>query len=95
MPESFLVTVVPCTVPHSAEYGTTYVIADGPWPGMAEMRRLSENGCAPRLRYVASRREEVGLMQLIPLEQDWPRNRTAYCLAVAWNGGKLVGHVLK
>lgn len=95
MPESFMVTVVPCTVPHSAEYGSMYVIADGPWPGTAEIRRLAENGCGPRMRYVASRREEVGFLSLMPLEQEWPKYRTAYCLAVAGNGGKLVGRVLK
>ncbi|MEU4223733.1 hypothetical protein AB0F17_05520 [Nonomuraea sp. NPDC026600] len=95
MPTSFMVTVVRCTVPHAAEFATTYVIPDGPWPGSGEVQGLAAAGCGPRMRYVASRRGEVGAAVLVPAEADWPRYRTAYCLAVPFDGGKLVGRVIK
>ncbi|TMR97165.1 hypothetical protein [Nonomuraea basaltis] len=94
MPESVMVTVVPCAVPHAAEFATTYVIPEGPWPGVAELGRLAEDGCGPRMRYVPSRKDEVGVVGLVPREEDWPRNRTAYCLAIPPDGGKLVGRVI-
>ncbi|MFI7107434.1 hypothetical protein ACIBK9_14065 [Nonomuraea sp. NPDC050227] len=31
-PQTYLVTVVPCHVPHSAECATTYVLPQGPYP---------------------------------------------------------------
>lgn len=34
LPDDFMVTVVPCDRPHVAEFATTYVIPDGPFPGM-------------------------------------------------------------
>ncbi|MBT2231496.1 hypothetical protein [Nonomuraea sp. NEAU-A123] len=95
MPDSFIVTVVGCSVPHAAEFATTYVIPDGPWPGFAEMEKLAVAGCGPRMRYVASRMGEVGAAVLVPAEADWPRFRTAYCLAAPFDGGKLVGRVIK
>ncbi|MBF8185720.1 septum formation family protein [Nonomuraea sp. K274] len=95
MPADFVVTVVSCDVPHAAEFATTYVLRQGPWPGVEEMRTLIEQGCGPRMRYVESRRAEVGVTGLVPLESDWPRHRTVYCLAVPVGGGKLVGRVIK
>jgi hypothetical protein len=94
MPVDFMVTVVPCTVPHAAEFATIYVVPEGPWPGNAELRRLSENGCEPRMRYVPARKAEVGVVGVVPAEEDWPRYRTTYCLAVALDGRQLVGRVI-
>lgn len=94
MPVDAIVTVVPCTEPHTAEFATTYVVPDGPWPGMAEVERLAMSGCEPRMRYVPSRRGEVGVTGLFPVEESWPRHRTAFCMAVALDGGKLVGRVI-
>ncbi|MGP3964405.1 hypothetical protein ACTWPT_51440 [Nonomuraea sp. 3N208] len=94
LPVDLIVTVVPCTVPHSAEFATTYVVPEGPWPGVAEVRRLSRNGCRPMMRYVPSRRDEVGIGVLAPAAEDWPRSRTSYCLAVPLDGGKLAGRVI-
>lgn len=94
MPTDFMITVVPCTVPHAAEFATTYVVPDGPWPGAVALIQLGQEGCEPRMRYVPSRREEVDVVALPPAEEDWPRYRTAYCLAIALDGQKLVGRVI-
>ncbi|TMR22373.1 hypothetical protein ETD86_11785 [Nonomuraea turkmeniaca] len=93
-PEDFAVTVVPCTVPHAAEFATTYVVPDGPWPGMKELGRVTQSGCGPRMRYVPERKDEVKVAGLVPSEEDWPKRRTVYCLAVPAAGGKLVGRVI-
>jgi hypothetical protein len=94
MPVDFTVTVVSCTVPHAAEFATTYVVPDGPWPGVTELGRLARNGCEPMMRYVPSRKDGLGVAALVPGEEDWPRYRTTYCLAVPLDGGKLVGRVI-
>ncbi|GAA2284568.1 hypothetical protein GCM10010149_32570 [Nonomuraea roseoviolacea subsp. roseoviolacea] len=94
LPETFAVTVVPCDVPHSAEFATTYILAEGPWPG-ADMNRLMENGCLPRMRIKESKRDVIGLWGLGPGEQDWPRYRTVYCLAAPVDGRKMTGRVVK
>ncbi|MEU6796428.1 hypothetical protein ABZ907_32445 [Nonomuraea wenchangensis] len=94
MPESFVVTVVSCSEPHAAEYATTYVVPDQPWPGKEALALLAREGCAPRMRYVPERRAELTVAALVPEEADWPRYRTAYCLAVRADGGELVGRVI-
>ncbi|MEW9551035.1 septum formation family protein [Nonomuraea sp. NPDC050783] len=94
LPENFTVTVVSCSVPHSAEFATTYVLPDQPWPGLRELDRLAREGCAPRMRYVPARRSGLTVIGLVPAEGDWPRQRTAYCLAIPLDGGKLVGRVI-
>ncbi|MEV4013529.1 hypothetical protein AB0J35_23800 [Nonomuraea angiospora] len=95
MPVDFMVTVVPCDRPHVAEFATTYVIADGPWPGTGDMRRLTENGCTPRMRIMKERKDEVLVSGLVPTIEGWPRYRTIYCLAVAPQGEHLVGRVIE
>ncbi len=94
LPETFTVTVVPCDVPHSAEFATTYVLPEGPYPG-AEMTRLMEVGCLPRMRIEDSKRDEMGLWGLWPAQEDWPRTRTVYCLAAPLDGRKITGRVVK
>ncbi|MEV0203239.1 hypothetical protein [Nonomuraea sp. NPDC050691] len=94
MPTNFMVTVVACDVPHSAEFATTYVLADGPWPG-ADMDRLVDDGCSPRMRVKESERDVVGLLGLTPAQADWPRHRTVYCLAVPLDGEKITERVIK
>ncbi|QYC41464.1 hypothetical protein Nocox_19275 [Nonomuraea coxensis DSM 45129] len=94
MPESFAVTLVSCSEPHAAEYATTYVVPDQPWPGQEALDLLAREGCAPRMRYVPERRAEVTVAVLVPDEASWPRHRTAYCLAVPADGGELVGRVI-
>ncbi|MBN6051112.1 hypothetical protein JYK22_04120, partial [Nonomuraea sp. RK-328] len=93
LPENFMVTVVPCDVPHSAEFATTYVLPEGPWPG-ADMTRLMENGCFPRMRIKESKRDLIGLWGLGPAEADWPRYRTVYCLAMPLDGQKIAKRVV-
>lgn len=95
MPASFMVTVVPCTVPHAAEFATTYVLPASPWPGFAEVAGLAVKGCGPKMRYAESKTGEAGVSALIPVETDWPRYRTAYCLAIPFGREKLVGRVIK
>ncbi len=94
LPQTFMVTVVPCHVPHSAEFATTYVLPEGPWPG-SDMTRLMENGCFPRMRIKESKRDVIGLWGLGPGPDDWPRYRTSYCLAVPLDGQKTTGRVVK
>ncbi|MDA0631954.1 hypothetical protein OUY22_00880 [Nonomuraea sp. MCN248] len=92
LPETFVTTVIPCDVPHSAEYATTYVLPDGPYPD-ADMRRLTENGCLPRMR--VKKPEQVGLWALAPLREGWPRHRTVYCFAVPLDGQRTTGRMVK
>lgn len=94
LPENFLVTVVPCGMPHSAEYAASYVLPDGPYPG-ADLARLMENGCFPRMRIKESKKADIGLYALWPAPDDWPRYRTGYCLAVPLDGKKTTGRVVK
>ncbi|GAA1681368.1 hypothetical protein GCM10009733_092550 [Nonomuraea maheshkhaliensis] len=95
LPETSLVTVVPCDRPHVAEFATTYVIPDGPFPGAGDMQRLAEFGCTPRMRLVEKRKDEVIVSGLVPSEANWPRHRTIYCLAIAASrGSSLVGRVI-
>ncbi len=94
MPQSFVVTLMSCSEPHAAEYATTYVVPDQPWPGEEALGALAREGCAPRMRYVPERRSGLTVAALVPEEADWPRHRTAYCLAVRADGGQLVGRVI-
>ncbi|GGT33865.1 hypothetical protein GCM10010176_093070 [Nonomuraea spiralis] len=94
LPQTSLVTVVPCRVPHSAEFATTYVLPQGPYPG-ADMTRLAENGCLPRMRIKKSKRDEIGIAWLGPAFEDWPRYRTVYCLAVPMDGKKTTGRLVE
>ncbi|MEU6714546.1 hypothetical protein ABZ897_24020 [Nonomuraea sp. NPDC046802] len=95
MPTDFSVTVVPCDQPHAAEFATTYIAPRGPYPGEVALDRLVQEECTPLMRYVPSRKDEVTVYGLIPLESDWPRYRALYCLAVPADGGPLVGRVIK
>ncbi|MFG6194484.1 hypothetical protein [Nonomuraea sp. JJY05] len=96
LPDDFMVTVVPCDRPHVAEFATIYVIPDGPFPGMGDMQRLTENGCTPRMRLVEKRKDEVIVSGLVPSAKDRPRYRTIYCLAIAADqGSSLVGRVVQ
>ncbi|GAA4534566.1 hypothetical protein GCM10023096_81870 [Nonomuraea ferruginea] len=81
-------------MPHSAEFATTYVLPEGPYPG-AEMTRLMEDGCLPRMRIEDSKRDEMGLWGIWPAQEDWPRARTVYCLAAPLDGRKITGRVVK
>ncbi|MFI7465969.1 hypothetical protein [Nonomuraea sp. NPDC049646] len=94
LPQTYLVTVVPCHVPHSAEFATTYVLPQGPYPE-ADMARLAENGCLPRMRVKKPKKDEIGLAWLAPAPGDWPRYRTVYCLAVRVDGRKATGRVVE
>ncbi|MCK2219378.1 hypothetical protein MF672_037115 [Actinomadura sp. ATCC 31491] len=94
LPVDFAVTVVSCSVPHAAEYATSYVVPEQPWPGEETVSLLAREGCAPLMRYVPSRRPGLDVVAIIPAQGDWPRYRTAYCLAVAADGGDLVGRVI-
>jgi hypothetical protein len=94
LPQTFLVTVVPCDVPHSAEFATTYVLPEGPYPG-ADMTRLMENGCSPRMRIKESKSDETSLWALGPTSVDWPGHRTVYCMAIPVDGQRTTGRVIK
>ncbi|MEU8103008.1 hypothetical protein AB0C18_04700 [Nonomuraea muscovyensis] len=94
LPRDLIATLVSCEMPHAAEYAFIYVLPEGPWPGEAAAMRRAVDWCGPRLRVKASRRQEVRAGALLPLEREWPAQRTAYCLAVP-RGGELVGRVLK
>ena len=94
LPQTFMATVVPCKVPHSAEFAATYVLPEGPYPG-TDMRRLMENGCPPRMRIKGPKRDVVGLWGLIPSLEDWPRYRTMYCMVVPLDGKKMTGRVIE
>ncbi len=94
IPETYEVTVVPCAEPHMAEFATTYVLPDGPYPG-ADMRRLAENGCLPRMRIKDGKRDAVALLGIGPTAAGWPLNRTMYCLAISVDGEKTTGRVVK
>lgn len=87
-------TVVPCETPHSAEFATRYVLPDGAYPG-ADMARLMKNGCLPRMRIKESRRAEAGMVGIGPAPDEWPRYRSAYCLAVPMDGQRMTGRVVK
>ncbi|MGN9789031.1 hypothetical protein ACTMTF_47085 [Nonomuraea sp. ZG12] len=94
IPQNFEVTVVPCDVPHVAEFAATYVLPDGPFPG-ADMRRLVENGCLPRMRIKDDKRDAVALLGFGPTAADWPRYRTVYCLAMSVDWERTTGRVVK
>ncbi|MFG3440047.1 hypothetical protein ACGF0J_22590 [Nonomuraea sp. NPDC047897] len=93
LPRDLIATLVSCEMPHAAEYASIYVLPEGPWPGEAAARLQTLGWCGPRLRVKASRRQEVRAGALLPLEHEWPAQRTAYCLAVP-RAGELVGRVL-
>ncbi|MER6944980.1 hypothetical protein ABT294_13235 [Nonomuraea sp. NPDC000554] len=95
MPQEAIVTVVPCGTPHSAEFATVYVLPQGDYPAVNEMRRLAENGCWPRMRIKESKRDRIGVTWLGPDEASWPRSRTVYCFAAPYDGRKLAGRVVK
>ncbi|MFI7443829.1 hypothetical protein [Nonomuraea indica] len=94
LPHDLVATLVSCEMPHAAEYASIYVLPEGPWPGEAAARRGALDWCGPRLRVRESRRDDVKAGVLLPLEHEWPAQRTAYCLAVP-REGELVGRVLK
>ncbi|MEU8321801.1 hypothetical protein AB0C33_25900 [Nonomuraea sp. NPDC048881] len=94
IPDDLIATLVPCGNPHAAEFGMIYVVPEGAWPGAEQARRQATDFCAPRLRITPGRRGEVKVTALPPLEEEWPRHRTAYCVAVA-RDGQLVGRVVE
>lgn len=94
LPQTSIVTVVPCDVPHSAEFATTYILPEGPYPA-ADMTRLMENGCLPRLRIKESKAGKVSLWAFGPTPDDWPRHRTVYCMAMPSDGRPTTGRVVK
>ncbi|MEU5860433.1 hypothetical protein ABZ815_04640 [Nonomuraea sp. NPDC047529] len=94
IPDDLIATLVPCGNPHRAEFGMIYVVPEGPWPGTEQARRQAKSFCAPRLRVKQERLSDVEVTALPPLEAEWPRHRTAYCVAVA-RRGQLVGRVLE
>jgi hypothetical protein len=87
------VAVVPCDVGHRAEFSTVYVLDEGPWPGTDAAMRRSVEWCAAKMRVRPEKRDTVKAGAILPLESDWPRARTAYCVAVPVRG-ELVGRVL-
>jgi hypothetical protein len=94
LPADLIATLVSCELPHAAEYGSIYVLPEGPWPGREEAMRKALEWCGSRLRVRESRLDEIKPGALLPLEGEWPAKRTAYCLAVPIEG-ELVGRVLK
>ncbi|MGW0802382.1 septum formation family protein [Nonomuraea sp. NPDC002799] len=95
LPVDAMVNVVSCEMPHAAEFATTYVLADGPWPGLEETQRLALDGCGPLMRYVEARKHGLEVVPILPAEEFWPRQRTAYCLAAPSDGEPLTGRVIK
>ncbi|MEU4572760.1 hypothetical protein ACBI99_37625 [Nonomuraea sp. ATR24] len=87
-------TLVPCGLPHAAEFSSMYVLPEGPWPGETEAMRKSRAWCADKMRVLPDKRHLVEATAVLPLEHEWPRHRTAYCIAVP-RKGELVGRVLK
>ncbi|NUR89312.1 MAG: hypothetical protein HOY71_34955 [Nonomuraea sp.] len=94
IPGDLIATLVPCGNPHAAEFAMIYVVPDGPWPGSEKARLLAKEFCTPRTRIKPSRRDEVSVTALPPLEREWPRHRTAYCVVVP-REGQLVGRVVE
>jgi hypothetical protein len=92
--EDLQATLVPCGLPHAAEFSSIYVLPEGPWPGRAEAMRESRAWCADKMRVLPAKRHLVAAAAVLPLESEWPRHRTAYCFAVP-RDGDLVGRVLK
>jgi hypothetical protein len=94
IPDDLVATLVPCGNPHAAEFAMIYVVPDGAWPGSDAAVQQATAFCAPRMRIRPRERDKIKVSALPPLQHDWPRHRTAYCVAVA-KEGQLVGRVLE
>ena len=79
------VDIVACTEPHIYEVFHNEVLADGPYPGSAEVDTAGHEGC------LAEFEEFIGIpyaesvwivTTLVPLEENWPDDRTVNCLLV-------------
>ncbi|MFI6326254.1 hypothetical protein ACIBG8_52645 [Nonomuraea sp. NPDC050556] len=88
-----------CAEPHVAEFVTSYILPEGPWPGEERARALSEDWCVPRVKARLVEPDAAVPGVLLPLEREWrqnPRYRTAYCVAVTGPGqATLTSKVIK
>ncbi|NRQ38718.1 hypothetical protein HII36_43870 [Nonomuraea sp. NN258] len=95
IPDDLTAVVVSCDYPHAAEFSEMYVVREGEWPGKDEAVRMARHWCTPRMRIKPGKRDLVMTGVLPPLENEWPRKRTAYCLAVPRGENPMVGRVLE
>lgn len=79
----FEVTVTPCSTAHYFEAFAEFDLDTGSFPGLTEVGRLADTGCADRFEsyvgvpYADSRLE---VLFLHPIESSWTLNRTVTCL---------------
>jgi hypothetical protein len=84
--EALTVALVPCGEPHSAEVYAEFVLADGGYPGDAQVTRLAEGGCMKRFRQfngLSYAKSVLDVTFLQPISASWGLNREVTCMVGA------------
>ncbi|MFI6389773.1 septum formation family protein [Nonomuraea sp. NPDC050547] len=88
-------TPVPCENPHAYELAGVWVLPDEPWPGEEEVITRATEGCEEKVKIKKEFQDTVTWTAFSPTQETWPKQRTAYCVALSVEEGvKLTGHVL-
>jgi len=77
------VEVGPCSQPHSGEVFASFDLADGPFPGDAQVLRLAEGGCFKRLgKYVGEARDvsKLEVYAYYPVKATWSLDQGVTCM---------------
>jgi len=79
----FTVDVTPCSSLHFFEAYAEFDLDAGDFPGLAEVGRLADTGCAARFESFVGKpyaRSKLEVLFLHPVESSWSRDRTVTCL---------------
>lgn len=90
------IPVGPCSEPHAGEVFEVTFLAEGPWPGEEEVKRLAEGACQRALpSYVSAPPGAPGyaIHYLRPLETSWSNDRRVVCIAHDPSGAPLSSSV--
>jgi len=87
---------VPCAEPHEGEVYAVFDLADGAFPGDAEVAKLAEDGCVDRLETAAPKAAEdpdVEIYFLHPTQSSWRLgDQGVACVAMSAKG-KVTGSI--
>jgi hypothetical protein len=91
-----LVTAIPCSKPHESQVVTVIELADGPYPGDAEVTSQAEKGCTDKADPLLTDQayDDLEPSYIYPDADTWRGDRSVLCL-VESSSGTTTGSALK